>query len=330
MLTPLDKILRRGNDIIQIVVTRKCDLHTCANCTQLLPFRQDPVEMTLECAELALQSVADYPGVVAMFGGNPVTHSRFTDLCSLWAKYIPDQSRRGLWTNNLMTEEKAAAARDCFYPHGRFNLNLHCNEKARGLFDKYLPGVKVWGTNPSHHGMLLGRYSDLGVSDEDWVEAREKCDINQKWSAGVYAREVPCDRCAMRSMSSNDFGQHETPCGGCGTIGNKGTIQRPFSYFCEVAGSIDGVTGENNGVPAVPGWWRRPIADFDHQIQNCCNKSCVVPLRMKGHMDHEKVYDITPSVAHLTEQKKPVVSTVVHGEKRDQIRELTDYTMSRS
>ena len=323
MLTPHDKVSRRGNDIIQIVVTRVCDIHTCSNCTQLLPHRVDPQHMSLECAELALKSVEGWPGVTAMFGGNPVTHPQFVELCELWRKYVPNQRQRGLWTNHLMTDEKGKAAQETFYPHGRFNLNVHESEKAAQMMQRWLPGVKIWGRRPSHHGMLLGDHKDLGVSEADWVAAREKCDINQKWSSGVYARDVTCEHC-------DGTGTHRTEPWSCSFCNSKGTVQRPFTYFCEVAGSIDGVTGENNGLPAEVGWWKRPISDFDHQIKGCCDKYCVVPLRLKGHTDNERVYDITPSVVHLTAKPKGPVTTEVHETVHATIKETTDYQKLRS
>lgn len=334
MLTPADKVTRRGgNDIMQVVVTNKCDVFTCSNCTQLLPFRTDDREMTLACAEESLLSLRGWPGVVAMFGGNPVTHSRFEDLCELWTRLVPDQRRRGLWTNNLMSDSKGEAARKAFWPHGRFNLNIHGGHRAAGLFAKHLPGVKVWGERPSHHAAVLGSHADLGVSEADWVAARERCDINQNWSGAVYQRPGQCPRCGgvgvtvPRPADAPPGVADPIPCQDCeGT----GTVPRPYGYFCEVAGAIDGVTGENHGVPAVGGWWRRRMSDFDHQVVGCCDKRCIVPLRVKGHLDSESTYDVTRTTVPLTDRRTGKVLVAVHSKMSSQVKELTDYQGLRS
>ena len=288
MLTPADKV-KRGNDIIQIVITRKCNEWSCSNCTQLLPFRKDPVEMSLDCIEQALLSVRDWPGVVACFGGNPCNHSKFEQVLELWLKYVPEQNRRGLWSNNLMGH--GPIIKQTFYPHGRFNLNVHGDLDSAQYMQKWLPGVKVWGTRPSRHGGVLGCHKDYGYGDAEWTSLRERCDINRNWSAGVYERQG-----------------------------------KPYAYFCEVAGSIDGITGENNGIPAVPGWWREKISTYQHQVANCCDRHCIVPLRTEGHFDSDSTYDITPSVERLTlGLKGRNVKVQVRSEQQAGTHELTDY-----
>jgi hypothetical protein len=159
VLAPIDKVRRKGgNDILQIVITRKCDIFNCSECTQLLPFRKDPLEMSLECVEETLSCLRTWPGVLALFGGNPCMHSRFPEVCRLLEKYVPDQHKRGLWTNNVL--KYGEVARSTFWPKGRFNLNVHGNEKAKEAIEKHLPGIKVWGTSPSVHGSQLLDYRD--------------------------------------------------------------------------------------------------------------------------------------------------------------------------
>lgn len=289
MLTPADKVYSGGNDIIQIVVTRRCDIFNCSNCTQMLPFRADSMDMSLDCIEKALISVQDWPGVVAAFGGNCCLHPQFPEVAKLWARYVPEQRRRGLWTNNLMSH--AVIVRDVWYPYGRFNLNVHGNLKAAAAMRDALPKARVFGERPSHHGAVFGDRAKLGVTDERWGPIREGCDINRNWSAGVY----------------------------------QGPDGDPVAYFCEVAGAIDGVTGERNGVPAVPGWWKQPIADFRNQVTRCCDKHCLVPLRLKGHDDLENTYTTTAGSPLLTVGRKGKVSVHEIAAGGETIRELTDY-----
>lgn len=314
MLTPADKIATHANDIIQIVVTRKCDIFTCSNCTQILPLRKDATEMTVECVEEALAALHDWPGVIAMFGGNPCTHSRFADLCDLWAKYVQNPAQRGLWTNNLMGKGSTAAA-TFFDGVSRFNFNVHTSEKAAAEIREFFPRSAIWGIKPSQHGAVLGYHADYGVPYSEWVKARERCDINQRWSAGVYGRETECDDCNQGMFMVGD----------CVTCKGIGKTQRPFAYFCEVAGSIDGVTQENNGIPATEGWWKRPIEDFYRQIDRCCDKHCVVPLRYKGSVDIEDNYDVSRSVVPLTTDRIGKVTITCHSEPQPKTHELTDY-----
>ncbi len=306
MLTPNDKLNRpNGNRIIQIEITRKCDLFNCSNCTRLLPFRgkagleHDPWEMSLGVFERAVASLAGWPGVVALFGGNPCTHSKFSEICRILAESVP-MTQRGLWTNNLRGH--GAVVRETFAPqggdgpHGVFNLNVHCSVDAAAEMREWLPGIHVFGERPSQHGQVIGSREDLGVSEADWIAARERCDINQHWSAAIVERN------------------------GAASV-----------YFCEVAAAIDGMTGQDHGLPAEPGWWQRPIADFEQQIHGCCDRHCVVPLRLAGGTDTDDTYQVTKSFVGLDEIKlSPKVKLAVVEQPGEQCRELTDYQRLRT
>lgn len=292
MLAPIDKVTNRGNDIIQVVITRVCDIFNCSECTQLLPFRKDAREMSLECIEESLICLQGWPGVIACFGGNPCTHSRFADVCRLWQKYVPNQRQRGLWTNNLMSH--GAIVRETFWPHARFNLNVHGNRKAEAEMNRWLPRIKVWGQNPSQHGSQLLDYSDFGVSDAEWVALRERCDINQNWSGACYAREY-------------EDGQH------------------PAIYFCERAGALDGVRGTNNGIRMTVGCWQLGMDRFQDQVKSCCDHYCGVPLRGKGYLDNADTYGVSPSLVPLTVEYRGKVSVEVVTDLPSKTHELTDY-----
>jgi hypothetical protein len=260
MLTPHDKIRRGGNDTIQIIITRACDIFTCTNCTQLLPFRSDALHMSTECFRNALRSLADWPGIVGIFGGNPCCHPRFAELMKILMEEIPVQRHRGIWTNNLL--KHGALVREVFYPHGRFNLNAHADPAAAADIERWLPGKLIPKTDrdPAWHAAMLADYRDFGMSEEQWIAAREACDINQKWSAAIAERD----------------GQ-------------------PYAYFCEVAASLDGVRGENHGIPANPGWWQSRMDTYKHQVRECCDRGCGVPLRFRGHLDRAATYDVSAS-----------------------------------
>uniref|UniRef100_A0A6M3IQM2 Uncharacterized protein n=1 Tax=viral metagenome TaxID=1070528 RepID=A0A6M3IQM2_9ZZZZ len=254
MKAPTDK----RNDTIQICVTWACDRFTCSNCTQLLPFRCDEIHMHPDCFRRAVSSVRDWPGVVGMFGGNPCVHPMFETLCDILAEEIPEQRRRGLWSNNLLGHGETV--RRTFYPHGRFNLNAHGDAAAAEEIERELPGKLIphSSAKQSMHSAILVDWRDMGIPPDTWHALREACDINLNWSAGI--REVDGD---------------------------------PYVYFCEVAAALDGIRGVNYGIPAEPGWWRWDISRFAQQVANCCNAGCGVPLRIEGSSDVADQYDMS-------------------------------------
>lgn len=291
MLTPLDKYQTRANDIIQLVVTTSCNLFTCSNCTQLLPFRTDYLHMQLDCFEKAVQSVRGWPGIVALFGGNPCSHPKFPELCEILSHYIP-QERRGLWTNDLL--QHGSIAHDTFYPDGRFNLNAHAVKAAADVMEHWLPGklIPSTRTEPAWHSAVLVSHRDLNIPYDLWVEKRERCDINQKWSGAVVERDG-----------------------------------EPYAYFCEVAASLDGIKGKNHGIPATPGWWGKSMSEFSTQVRNCCDAGCGVPLRLKGHLDWDDHYDISRTFIPMTTLKaNRRVTITIHDSEPEHCTLATDYT----
>jgi hypothetical protein len=293
MLAPIDKIESGVNDILQIEITRRCDLFNCSNCTRLLPFRKDSPEMSLDVFRNAVDSVAEWPGIVALFGGNPCTHSQFEEICRILAMAIP-ADRRGLWTNHLRGHGEIAAHT---FGWGRLNLNAHGDPEAYRNMDRWFPGRVITGTEhaASWHAAILVDYRDMGLTTSEWIRARESCDINQRWSGIIQQRD----------------GQ-------------------AVGYFCEVAGAIDGVTGDRNGIPVYPGWWRERMPAFASQVRQCCDRGCGVPLRLEGHRDLDAVYDISRSWLPALEARRGQIHLEVHERLPDRCRETTDYVRLRT
>ncbi len=73
-----------------------------------------------------------------------------------------------------------------------------------------------------------------------------------------------------------------------------GTITPKGFFFCEVAGAMDMLFTGPGGLPVEPGCWRRPLADFQDQIDRWCWR-CGVPLNLAGRLDHEGMDDISPT-----------------------------------
>ena len=286
MISPAEKISQRGgNDIIQIEVTRACDLWTCSNCTRLLPFRRDTLHMSPEVFAKAVDSLAEWPGVVAMFGGNPCVHPEFEKLCAILAERVPKQ-RRGLWTNAYREHGKLIAE-----TFGRFNLNPHGSAQAAAEMNRWTPGKLNNGGDrkQSWHSPMLLDWRELGMTYEDWSAQRERCDINQHWSAAIVER-----------------------------------AGEPVAYWCEVGAALDGVRGTSNGIPVYPGWWRDAFPES--QVRNCCDMGCGVPLRWKGSPDEASNYDVTPGWAErLPKAKGPRVNVVKHADEQEHTDRSTNY-----
>ena len=242
-------IWRKG--VLQIWVTRACD-KSCFACTQGSNLGGKPGMISLEHFEQACQSLQGYFGVVGIFGGNPVLHPKFEQLCEIYTKYFPYE-QRGIWCNH--PKGKGTLLRQVFNP-AVSNLNVHLDQEA---YDEF---CKDW---PESKAVLKGlegdsRHSSPFVALKDVIEDEQKrwdliagCDINRYWSAMVCV------------------------------VGGK-----LKGYFCEIAGS-QAMLHENDpnypdhGVDATVGWWRNPIEDFADQISFYCHR-CGIPLRAKGEL----------------------------------------------
>lgn len=280
----------RDMHIICVDVTNKCDLH-CSNCTRLLENQDEFWDMTPENFRLALRSLKDYPGIIAMIGGNPCMHRNFEELCAIFREEIPRRIQRGLWTNNYFKHRQVIEE-----TFGTFNLNAHGETKAADeLTDlaikmKAIPETIVWNYREhSSHSPILTAVKDLYAESEMW-EKIVGCDINREWSASI--------------------------------VQNKGELRY---YFCEVAASFDLARGEDHGSPLVEGWWKQTIVDLADQVKHFC-PSCGVPAKQKASMDYaeEDVYTKT-NEAIATKNKKRKVIMLTPENKVDVMRRTTQY-----
>jgi len=243
-------------------VTNKCDL-ACSNCTRLLENQDAFWEMTPDNFRAAVRSLKDFPGIIAMIGGNPCMHRNFEELCRIFVEEIPNQIQRGLWTNNFFKHRDLIEQ-----TFGTFNLNSHGVPKAEAaLIDLHNTMIKrgatVWTYGGhSKHAPLLTAVKDLFPEDEMWNKIAN-CDINREWSASI--------------------------------VQNKGELR---AYFCEVAASFDLARGTDFGHPVVDGWWQKPLAAFSDQIKRFC-PGCGVPAKQVAALDKEEIDTYTATNADL-------------------------------
>lgn len=278
--------------IICIDVTNKCDLE-CSNCTRLLENQDAYWEITPDNFRLALRSLKDYFGIIAMIGGNPCMHRNFEELCQIFVEEVPNKLQRGLWTNNYFKHRQL-----CLDTFGTFNLNTHGAERAESVMTDFANqaargGAVVWNySGHSDHAPLLTAVQDLYAEDEMW-EKIGNCDINREWSASI--------------------------------VQNKGQLR---AYFCEVAASFDLARNQDHGLALEEGWWRKPITDFADQIKRFC-PGCGVPAKqppMKDFADTDTYTDTNADIAIKSQmQKKRKVIYMAAENKKDTNRRVTSY-----
>lgn len=246
-----DTTYMRG--VMQINITNVCNL-TCTNCTQGCQLKTHPQSMSLEQFEQAVISVKDYYGVIGIYGGNPVMHHQFRDICNILKQHIPFE-QRGIWTNNLLG--KGDICRDTFNPVYS-NLNVHGEIEAYNEFARDWPRAmfNVKGMEHSRHSPPYVAIQDMeDLSPDEKRAIILTCDINKYWSAmiGLFRGEIR-------------------------------------AYFCELACAQarlheDDSDYPDTGLPVIQNWWKLPIENFQHQVDKHCYE-CGIPLRGYGDLDN--------------------------------------------
>lgn len=223
---------------IQIEITNACT-HQCSNCTRFCGHHQKPFFMSMETFQKAVDSLEGFEKCIGMMGGEPTLHPNFAQMAKYLAQkhpskhklqdarkpivdfaryiydknYILDESLNhrcgpGLWTSMVTPYYKHyELIQDIFSFQ---NINDHQNE--------------------SLHQPLLVSRKDLGIPDEEWYPLRDKCWIQNTWSA---------------------------------SISPKG------AFFCEIAAALDMLFDGPGGWKIEPGWWKRTPEEFGDQLHWC-------------------------------------------------------------
>jgi hypothetical protein len=251
MVAPGDR--REGiwkSGVLQIQVGRACDL-SCFGCSQGSNLAGSAPPMSPEDFEKAVKSLEGYPGVFGVFGGNPATSRYFEDYCRILRENVPFE-RRGLWCNH--PRGKGKVARITFNP-AVSNLNVHLSEAAHAEFvrdwpecEPYLKGLD----EDSRHGSPWVALKDVVPDEAERWKLIGDCRVNRHWSAIL------------------------------GVVPGKGLR----AYFCEVAFTqavlhADDPEWPDLGMEPTPGWWKKPMADFEAQVRWHCH-NCGIPLDQEG------------------------------------------------
>lgn len=287
----LPRDFRGPRKIFQIWVTRACD-KSCFGCTQGSNLAGKPGMITPDQYLQAVHSMfppdrPQYPGVVAMFGGNPCIHPQFEELCDIACRYIPYR-QRGIWTNNLLG--KGEIVRKTFNP-AMSNVNVHLDKEAADEFRRDWPecipyGIKGENHDCSHSPVYTAMKDLIPDEGERW-ELISNCDINQKWSAmiGVFRGELRgwfCEVAGAQSML-HQWDKCKL-CQGSGKVRQRSDPDNAAiaTYGC-LGCNGTGYSYPDTGSLIYPGWWRKGLEVFEPQIRKHCHE-CGVPLRGIGSL----------------------------------------------
>ena len=231
---------------IQIEITNACNKR-CSNCTRFCGNHKRPFFMDYDTFCRALDSLDGFDGVIGIMGGEPTLHPEF----ERFVLHIQEKFGKRKAKNRLIYPQKAfikEVQRREFESHV-----LRNNGTPREVFKMCGPGL--WSNmgatyrkhyeiiqdtfhvqflndhlNPSYHQPGLFARKDLGMSDEEWISLRDKCWVQNEWSASI------------------------TPKG---------------AFFCEIAAALDMLFDGPGGWKVEPGWWKRTPEEFSDQLHWC-------------------------------------------------------------
>ena len=150
--------------IIQIDVTNACP-NRCSNCTRLVGHHRTPFFMDMDTFRRAVDSLADFPGMVGMIGGEPLVHPQFAAMAEYLAAAIPEKKRRGLWSTvpPVLGRKYGTLIREAF---GNFYFNDHS-------LDRIL------------HQPVLTAARELVPDAREMWRLIDDCWVQKYWSASI-------------------------------------------------------------------------------------------------------------------------------------------------
>jgi hypothetical protein len=229
--------------IIQIEITNACPKR-CSNCTRFCGHHTKPYFMDFDTFKQAVDSMKGFKGIVGIMGGEPTIHPEFDRFVRYYREHIgyDDFSTASYEPTSDFIRHILANAYHTDYSNQR-GLWTSVGPKYYKHFELIQDtfGYQLVNdhSNPSMHETLMVTRKEVGIPDEQWVRLRDKCWIQNLWSASI------------------------TPKG---------------AFFCEVAAAMDSTLGGPGGWKIEPGWWKRKPADFADQLHWCEMCSAALPM----------------------------------------------------
>ncbi len=224
--------------IIEIDITNAC-VHSCSNCTRFCGHHSKPYFMTLETFRRAVDSLLDFGKTIGIMGGEPTVHPQFEQFVRYIDQKYPTPlklktTRKPLHNFVNYIRDKNYYYSEALNKRKGFVLLTSLTRKYYEYYeliqDTFNYQLVNDHQNPSLHQPLLVSRKELGIPDDQWIHLRDKCWVQNMWSASI------------------------TPKG---------------AFFCEVAGALDMLFDGPGGWPIEPGWWKREPQDFGYQLEWC-------------------------------------------------------------
>ena len=234
--------------VIQIDITNACP-HRCSNCTRFCGHHEKSFFMDFDTFKRAVDSMEGFVGIVGMMGGEPTLHPEFERFARYLDSKMPARYKR---KSNYMRQIQSRFMKtldvqeieDTFTYRGEYGekksvmygaglwsaMGIGYKKHYETIQDVFTYQAVNDHANPMFHDPVLVARKDLGIPDDEWIKLRDKCWINQFWSASI------------------------TPKG---------------AFFCEIAAALDMLFDGPGGWPIEPGWWKREEKDFGDQLQWC-------------------------------------------------------------
>ncbi len=230
--------------IIEIDITNACDKR-CSNCTRLCGHQQKPFFMDFDTFKRAVDSLDGYQGIRSLMGGEPTLHPEFERFIEYLGSKFPKRKNplvkplrsdefiekvQQVETGNFQEIDEGMPRMD-IVGAGMFSNMGATFRKYYEVISDILPFMGLNDhLNTIYHQSALITRKELGIPDDEWLKLRDRCWLQNEWSAGITPK-------------------------GC--------------FFCEVAGVLDMLLDGPGGWPIEPGWWKRTPDQFGDQLHWC-------------------------------------------------------------
>lgn len=236
--------------VIQIELTNACPMR-CANCTRFCGHHTKPFFMDFETFKRAVDSLKGFRGIVGIMGGEPTQHPEFKRFMEYYRANVgyDDHSTTLLEPSSDFMRHVLANGYHVDYSNHRglwTSVTPRYYENFELIQDTFGYQLLNDHSHPSMHQTHMVTRRELGIPDDEWVEMRDRCWVQNLWSASI------------------------TPKG---------------AFFCEIAAAMDATLGGPGGWPIEPGWWQRKPEDFKEQLDWCEMCSACLPMPSRDAND---------------------------------------------
>lgn len=234
----------KNMQVIQIQITNACP-NNCSNCTRFCGWHQKPFFMDFQTFKKAIDSLEGFEGMIGIMGGEPTLHPQFKKFVNYFKMHVKEQQRLDPL---IIPEDDYSYYRDVYWSNIKRSRGLW-SSCGKNYYQNFELINDVFGyqclndhTNSGQHQALLVTRKQLRITDEEFYDLRDKCWIQNMWSASITPK-------------------------GC--------------FFCQVAAALDMLLDGPGGLPIQKGWWLRRPKDFGEQLSWCqkCSACLKVPSK---------------------------------------------------